>query len=166
MQLGPRTAPHRPLVGSIPKHGATHTKGRARDAKRGTGDASRERSRISRHRRKPFAGSDLVRPVTRVTRVTRNRGPFPGGGCGGDQTRLIRHTGPPAQSVDAPSPRPSPQKGARATSCRCRETFRDGTASSLPRPDGEGADSTELAARLRSPKSEVQRAGEGPRKAY
>jgi hypothetical protein len=53
------------------------------------GDASRERFRISRHRRKPFADSNLVRSVTRVTRVTRNRGPFPGGGCPGDQSRLF-----------------------------------------------------------------------------
>jgi hypothetical protein len=98
------------LTRSITKHGATGTKGRTGDARRGTGDASRERSRISRHRRNPFAGSDLVRPVTRVTRVTRNRGPFPGGGCGGDQTRLIRHTGPPAQAVDAPSSL-SPKRG-------------------------------------------------------
>jgi hypothetical protein len=78
-----RTELCRPLVGSIPKHGATHTKGRAHDANRQPYDASRARSRVSRHWRKPFFGNDLTQPMTRMTR---NRGPFPGGGCGGDQT--------------------------------------------------------------------------------
>jgi hypothetical protein len=66
------------------KEGATDRNGRVRDAKCGTGDASRQRLRVSRHRRKPFVGSDLCGSVTRVTRVTRNRGPFPGGGGGGE----------------------------------------------------------------------------------
>jgi hypothetical protein len=52
-------------------------------------DASSERPRISRHQRKPFSGNDLSRSVTRVTR---NRGPFPGGGGGGARTRLCRRS--------------------------------------------------------------------------
>jgi hypothetical protein len=85
-----RTEPCRLLVGSISKHGATHTKGRAHNAKHQPYNASIARSRISRHWRKPFFGNDLARPMTRMTR---NRGPFPGAGCGGDQTRLCRHGG-------------------------------------------------------------------------
>jgi hypothetical protein len=66
------------------KEGATDRNRRVRDAIYGTGDASRQRLRVSRHRRKPFVGTYLCVSVTRVTRVTRNRGPFPGGGCGGE----------------------------------------------------------------------------------
>jgi hypothetical protein len=88
------TKPHRRPIGSIPKHGATGIKGRAGDANRVMSDASREQSRISRHRRKPFSGSDLCAPVTRVTRVTRNRGPFLGGGCGGLPRRRWRDAYP------------------------------------------------------------------------
>jgi hypothetical protein len=79
--------PLRPLIGSIAKHGATDTKGRVGDAKGATGDASRERFRVLRHRCKLFARSDLCDSVTQVTQVTQNRGPFPGAGCGGDQMR-------------------------------------------------------------------------------
>jgi hypothetical protein len=64
------------------KEGATDRDGRARDAKCGTCDASRQRLRVLRHGRKPCAGSNLCVSVTQVTLVTQNRGPFPGGGEG------------------------------------------------------------------------------------
>jgi hypothetical protein len=52
---------------------------RARDAKRGTGDASGDHARVLRHGRKLFSGINLARSVTLVTLVTQNRGPFTGG---------------------------------------------------------------------------------------
>ena len=45
--------------------------------------------RLRFHRRKLFVGSDLRDPMTQMTLMTQNRGPFPGGGCGGDQTQLL-----------------------------------------------------------------------------
>jgi hypothetical protein len=89
---------HHSLIGSINKRGAAGTNGQAGDAKRGTGDAKHGRLRVSRHRRNPFGGSDLVRSVTRVTRVTRNRGPFPGGGCGGEWHGFSNLSASPAPS--------------------------------------------------------------------
>ena len=70
-----RTEPRRLSTGSIPKRGAAGTKGRAHDANASL-VTRRPCSRKTRHSRKPFAGSALVRPMTRVTRMTRFRGPL------------------------------------------------------------------------------------------
>ena len=61
-------------------HGATGANGQTRDAnaERVTRAASGLAFRVTDANQ--LSDNELLRAVTRVTRVTRNRGPFPGGG--------------------------------------------------------------------------------------